>query len=57
MTASKAWAALVTTFVMPYLAQYGIGPETTLEQFLVIIGGAAISALIVYFVPNKPVTE
>jgi hypothetical protein len=39
------------------LAQYGIGPETTLEQFLVIIGGAAISALIVYFVPNKPVTE
>jgi len=50
-------AALVTTFVMPYLAQYGIGPETILEHFLVIVGGAAISAIIVYFVPNKPVTE
>jgi hypothetical protein len=54
---TKAWAALVTTFIMPYLAQYGIGPDTTVEEFLVVVGGAAISALIVYFVPNKPVIE
>ena len=57
MTASRAWAALVTAFVMPYLASTVSATKTTLEQFQVIVGGAAISALIVYFVPNKPVTE
>ena len=57
MTASKAWAALAPNFVMPYLAQFGIGPDTTLEQFVVIVGGARNHALIVYFVPNKSVTE
>ena len=55
MTASKAWAALVLCDALSGTVRYR--PRTTLEQFLVIVGGAAISALIVYSVPNKPVTE
>jgi hypothetical protein len=41
----------------PYLATWGIGPDTTVEQLIAIVVAAAFTAVLTYFVPNKPVTE
>jgi hypothetical protein len=57
MTANKAWTALISSVIFPYLANWGIGPDTTVEQLITIVVAAAFTAVLTYFVPNKPVIE
>ena len=57
MTANKAWTALISAAIFPYLANWGISPDTTVEQLIAIVVAAAFTAVLTYFVPNRPVTE
>jgi hypothetical protein len=58
MTTAKAWTAAITAVVVPLLAQFGIGADTTVEQLIAIIVGGLVSYIATWFIPNKePVIE
>lgn len=48
MTANKAWTALISSVIFPYLANWGIGPDTTVEQLIAIVVAAAFTAVLTY---------
>ena len=57
MTAAKAWTAAITAVVVPFLAQFGIGADTTVEQLIAIIVGGIVSYAATWLIPNKSVTN
>jgi hypothetical protein len=53
MTIAKALTALIVGAIMALLGNYGLSETST----LVDIVGVLITAISVYFIPNKPMTE
>lgn len=54
MPYAKAIAALLVTPILSVLSPLGVSGDMTLETALNVIITSGITALVVYFVPNRP---
>jgi hypothetical protein len=58
MTAAKALVGFILSIITPYLANFGIRPDSTIEELLAVLVAGLITAAGIYFTPNKkPETE
>lgn len=53
MSYAKAVAAFVTPFILTLFTPLGVDGDTTTSQFIELLITAALTAVAVYFIPNK----